>query len=55
MAEIIEPKIKELPAWTLEDFENAVPHGWLYSNYHKNPFTYRKALMKVDEIARQLN
>ena len=54
MAEIIEPKIKELPAWTLEDFENAVPHGWLYSNYHKNPFTYRKALMKVDETARQL-
>ena len=54
MAEIIEPKIKELPAWTLEDFENAVPHGWLYSNYHKNPFTYRKALMKVDEAARQL-
>lgn len=54
MAEIIEPKIKELPAWTLEDFENAIPHGWLYSNYHKNPFTYRKALMKVDETARQL-
>ena len=54
MAEIIEPKIKELPAWTLEDFENAVPHGWLYSNYHKNPFTYRKAIMKVDEAARQL-
>jgi hypothetical protein len=54
VAEIIEPKIKELPAWTLEDFENAVPHGWLYSNYHKNPFTYRKALMKVDETARQL-
>ena len=54
MAEIIEPKIKELPAWTLEDFENAVPHGWLYSNYHKNPFTYSKALMKVDETARQL-
>lgn len=54
MAEIIEPKIKELPAWTLEDFENAVPHGWLYSNYHKNPFTYRKALMRVDETARQL-
>lgn len=54
MAEIIEPKIKGLPAWTLEDFENAVPHGWLYSNYHKNPFTYRKALMKVDEAARQL-
>ena len=54
MAEIIEPKIKELPAWTLEDFENAVPHGRLYSNYHKNPFTYRKALMKVDETARQL-
>lgn len=54
MAEIIEPKIKELPAWTLEDFENAVPHGWLYSNYHKNPFTYRKALVKVDETARQL-
>jgi uncharacterized protein (DUF927 family) len=54
VAEIIEPKIKELPAWTLEDFENAVPHGWLYSNYHMNPFTYRKALMKVDETARQL-
>lgn len=54
MAEIIEPKIKELPTWTLEDFENAVPHGWLYSNYYKNPFTYRRAISKIDEAAKRL-
>lgn len=54
MAEIIEPKIKELPAWTLEDFESAVPHNWLYSNYYKNPFTYRRALVKIDESARKI-
>lgn len=54
MAEIIEPKIKELPAWTLEDFESAVPHNWLYSNYYKNPFTYRRALVKIDEAARKI-
>lgn len=54
MAEIIEPKIKELPAWTLEDFENAVPHRWLYGNYYKNPFTYRRALVKIDESARKI-
>ena len=54
MAEIIEPKIKELPAWTLEDFESAVPHNWLYRNYYKNPFTYRRALVKIDESARKI-
>ena len=54
MAEIIEPKIKELPAWTLEDFESAVPHNWLYSNYYMNPFTYRRALVKIDESARKI-
>lgn len=54
MAEILETKIKEFPAWTFEDFENAVPHGWLYSNYYKNPFTYRRAIVKADEIARKL-
>ena len=54
MAEIIEPKIKDLPAWTLEDFESAVPHRWLYSNYYRNPFTYRRAIVKIDEAARQL-
>lgn len=53
-AKIIEPKIKNFPDWTIEDFENALPHGWLYSNYYSNPFTYRRAIVKIDEYAQSV-
>lgn len=54
MAEILEQKLGEFPNWTLSDFENAVPHGWLYSKYYKTPFTYRRAIVKIDAIAKEL-
>lgn len=54
MAEILEQKVGDLPEWTLSDFENAIPHGWLYNKYYKFPFTYRRAIVKIDEVAKKL-
>lgn len=51
---ILEPSIKKIPAWTIEDFENALPHGWIFNNYYENPFTYRRAIAKIDEYAQSI-
>lgn len=48
---ILEPIIRAFPEWTLDDFEAAIPHGWLFNNYYKSPFTFKKALNQIDQIA----